>query len=134
MVNNIKRLINAIVPVVFVAAGIALIVMGFNSVKLQKEYVPATAIVSSIVRIDDTDRSYHNEVYVKYTAEGRQYESVLGGMQSNWSVGDEIAVLYDPADPSTVVSAGSSSTMMFISGGIAVVLGLAGAILLFMRR
>ncbi len=134
MVNAVKRLINAIVPVLFVAAGIALIVMGFNSVKLRKEYVPATAVVSNIVRIDDTERSYHNDVYVKYTADGRQYESVLGGVQSNWSVGDEVAVLYDPADPSVVVSAGQSSTMMFITGGIAIVLGLAGAMILFVRK
>lgn len=134
MVNAVKRLINAIVPVLFVAAGIALIVMGFNSVKLRKEYVPVTAVVSNIVRIDDTERSYHNDVYVKYTADGRQYESVLGGVQSNWSVGDEVAVLYDPADPSVVVSAGQSSTMMFITGGIAIVLGLAGAMILFVRK
>ncbi len=134
MVNAVKRLINAIVPVLFVAAGIALIVMGFNSVKLRKEYVPATAVVSNIVRIDDTERSYHNDVYVKYTADGRQYESVLGGVQSNWSVGDEVAVLYDPADPSVVVSAGQSSTMMFMTGGIAIVLGLAGAMILFVRK
>ena len=60
--------------------------------------------------------------------------AVLGGLQRSWSVGEEVAVRYDPADPAVVVAAGSSSTMLFISGAIALVLGLAGAMILFVRK
>lgn len=134
MINNFKRMINAVVPVFLAAAGIALIVMGFRSIKMHKEFLPTTAVVSSIERVEEADGGYHDDVYVKYTVDGRPYESVLGGLQRSWSVGEEVAVLYDPADPAVVVAAGSSSTMLFISGAIALVLGLAGAMILFVRK
>ena len=134
LINTFKRFISAVVPVLFVAAGIALVVMGFKDLRYQKEYVPATAVVSSVQHVEEL-RNAHTDIYVKYTVDGKQYESLLQGYQGKWNVGDEIQVRYDPADPAVVVSVGpSSTTMMFIAGAIAIVLGLAGAIRLFINR
>ena len=134
MINAFKRLINGVVPVLFVAAGIALVVMGFKDLRYQKEYVPATAVVSSVELVEEP-RNVHTDIYVKYTADGKQYESLLQGYHSKLNVGDEISVRYDPADPTQVVFVGSSSsTLMFIAGAIAIILGLAGAIRLFINR
>ena len=134
MVNILKRFINALFPVLFVAAGIALVVMGFRDLHYQKTYTLTTAVVSSIQEVDE-GRITRTDVYVKYSADGTQYESLLQGQRGNWTVGEEIQVRFDPSDPSRVVSVGTSSvTMMFVAGAVAIFLGLIGAIRLFIAR
>lgn len=132
MINAFKRLINAVVPVLFIAAGIFLVVMGVRNVRYQKEYTPAAAVVSYINIVDDARGPVHYDTYVKYSAGGKEYESLLPGSRGGWKAGDELQVLYDPADPSRVVYLGSQSPVLFfIAGAVAILLGAVAIIRLF---
>lgn len=127
IVNAIKRLLNGVVPVLFVAAGIFLIVMGVRTTRFQKIYDPATAVISNIYRVDEGS-DYHYDVFVKYTVDGKEYDSELGSYNSSMREGQEVAILYDPADPVTIVPAGNSQLIYFyVSGVIAIILGAVGA-------
>ena len=125
LINILKRFINAVVPVLFVAAGIGLVLMGVSNNRIQKNYLPAAAVVSSVEYVEDSGRSSHYETIARFTADGSEYEAKLSSANAEYSVGQEVALRYDPADPTVaVVDPAQSSTMYFVSGAIAVILGL----------
>ena len=92
----------------FMPLGIILIVFGviiFGINKENQNYIKTNAIVS---RMDLVRESYidenHNEVeatynvYVKYNADGKEYEEELGEL-SGYKENQEITIYYNPDDP-----------------------------------
>lgn len=67
-------------------------------------------------------------VYIDYTVDGQEYHDTLGYYVSGMAVGDEVTVLYDPEDPSRLMSDPTPSCV--ISGIFALIFGGIGAALL----
>ena len=121
----IRRILLIIMPVVFLAASIFCIVMGFKNVGYQKSYLPVSGEITRIYRVDDGGDDYHFDVFVKYTVDGKEYESLLGEYSSSFREGAAIELKYDPADPVNVITAGgTSSTVLFAMGAVGILCAL----------
>ncbi len=117
----IKRIMMIVMPVVFLAASIFCIVMGFKNVSYQKDYRPVSGEITRIYRVEDGADDYHFDVFVKYTVDGKEYESLLGEYSSSFREGAAIDLKYDPADPVHVITAGgTSSTVLFAMGAVGI--------------
>ena len=132
MVNNVKRLLNALVPVLFIAAGIFLIVMGVKTTHYHKVYKETTATIANIYRVDEGD-DYHYDVFVKYTVDGKSYDSELGSYSSDMREGQEVSILYDSADPLAIIPAGKGQVIYFFAAGVVCILLGAVAVIRVLR-
>ena len=125
MSNQMKKLIAVII---LIAGGVIFIVFGATSVKELRDFKQVSAVVSHIEREwtpngDGTDTE-EIKIFVTYTVDGQEYTEELQNTKTTYKQGDEITVLYNPADP-TVVS-GATKTMTIIQFAIGGVLILAG--------
>jgi len=118
-----RKVTAVVVPVLFIAAGVFLIIMGFRNSKARKIYIDNTAVIVTITRELEAE-DYNYEVYVKHTVDGKEYTTPLGFYSDGMKEGQEIAIKYDPADPYTVIPAkGSQTVIFFVSGIVAILLG-----------
>ena len=94
----------------FIPLGIILIVFGIIMIVIKndtKNYIKTESIVSKIELAEEAhddgethyDATYH--VYVKYTVDGKEYETELGEL-SGYKEGDKVTIIYDPSDPSKI--------------------------------
>lgn len=125
MSNQLKKLIAVIILLV---GGAVFIVFGATSVKELRDFKQIPAVVSHIEREwtpngDGTDTE-EIKIFVTYTVDGQEYTEELQNTKTGYKQGDEITVLYNPADP-TVVS-GATKTMTVIQFAVGGVLILAG--------
>ena len=125
MSNQLKKLIAVII---LLAGGAIFIVFGATSVKELRDFKQIPAVVSHIEREwtpngDGTDTE-EITIFVTYTVDGQEYTEELQNTKTTYKQGDQITVLYNPADP-TVVS-GATKTMTIIQFAIGGVLILAG--------
>ena len=125
MSNQLKKLIAVIILLV---GGAVFIVFGATSVKELRDFKQVSAVVSHIEREwtpngDGTDTE-EIKIFVTYTVDGQEYTEELQNTKTGYKQGDEITVLYNPADP-TVVS-GATKTMTIIQFAVGGVLILAG--------
>ena len=139
MSTGINRILGKFLPIVFVIAGIIIIILGFVSLKQQNTFLPVKGVIADIQEFEERDSegdlTYSYEVTVDYKIEGESYTSVMGDYKDGFEVGKEIEILYDPDDPSTIVSKGKGHVVyMFIVGIICAVIGIIGAIKGFARR
>ena len=67
------------------------------------------------------------EVYVKYTVNGKEYESELGIM-SGVKTGDAMKVYYNPADPGEVVQMRNQAIIPYIALGVGAVALIGGIV------
>ena len=124
-----KRFSLIVYPVIFLVIGVALIVMGIGNVVKQHTYKEADAVITSITRLDTGGSRERYEVIVKFTADGKEYESRLGSYSGGYSEGDTIAILYDPVDPAEITIVGQTPNVMYFGAGIiAVTLAAAGGL------
>ena len=94
----------------FIPAGIFLIVFSilmFISFNNTKNYIEINGVVSKTKLYEEayTDEdTYHEATYeinVKYTVDGKEYDSYLGVL-SGYEVGDTITISYDPNNPEKI--------------------------------
>ena len=119
-----RRLSALLMALVFFAAGVFLIVLGFQNSKQQKTFTETTAVITRIEREPraGSDREYDYHVFVKYTVGGKEYENELGEYSSSFKEGAAISIKYDPANPNNIIAAaGTFRTVMFIMGTVAII-------------
>ena len=86
---------------VFFVIGIFLAVM---SIKFHTIAQETTGIITSITTYYDSDDDLRHRVYVRYTADGREYDGEYGSYHSGMMEGQTVIVFYDPANPRIIRS------------------------------
>ncbi|MBO4356276.1 MAG: DUF3592 domain-containing protein [Clostridia bacterium] len=106
----------------FLPLGVFLIVFGIIMlVTSPKEYSETTGIIKEI-KEDVEDGSTVYDVYFEYTVDGISYPNCFENLGKGYSVGDEIKVYYDPANPekvSNTKATGIIAPIMIVASGIA---------------
>ena len=123
---EIRRIISRFLPIAFVLFGILVIILAFISLHQQNSFTAATGVITNIEEFTDGVAETTYEVTVDYKIDGKSYTSVMGDYSPDYEVGKEINILYDPDDPSKIVSKGKSHVIYMICVGV--VLIIAGAI------
>jgi hypothetical protein len=90
--------------------------------------IQSIELIHEAVDSEDTDEY---EVMVKYTVDGKTYESDLGVYLDDFEVGKEIAILYNPKAPEAIVLPGKSGSIIGIIAGVACMIG---AVITFILR
>ena len=117
-------------------AGIILLIFGLvsvGSVKDARNFIQTDAVISRAELYQEAydEKGEHHEaeydVYVKYTVNGREYESELG-ILSGIKVGDAMKVYYNPADPSEVVQMRNQAVIPYVALGLGAVALIGGII------
>lgn len=107
--------------------GIIILLFGIVTfgVKDARNFVEVSAVVSKaeLVREEytDSDSTHHDAEYdvsVKYTVNGREYESELGILTGKIKVGDSVRVFYNPEDPGEVVQMRNQALIPYIFIGV----------------
>jgi hypothetical protein len=110
-------------PLLALLAGIAFIVFGVINFSQHNKYIETDAVVSKVTIIETFyDEPDDVEILVRYTVDGKEYESQLNNTSTNLKEGQNIKVKYDPSDPSKVISASKSYAFIAIGFGALVVL------------
>ncbi|MBQ6671202.1 MAG: DUF3592 domain-containing protein [Firmicutes bacterium] len=110
-----------------IPGGLMLLIFGLvtvGNISDARDYKEVSAVVSKaeLVREEytDSDSTHHDAEYdvtVKYTVNGREYESELGVL-SNIKAGDNIKVFYNPEDPGEVVQMRNQALIPYICIGV----------------
>ena len=117
-------------------AGIILLIFclfSLGSVKDARNFIQVDAVISRAELYQEAydEKGEHHEaeydVYVKYTVNGREYESELG-ILSGIKVGDAMKVYYNPADPSEVVQMRNQAVIPYVALGLGAVALIGGII------
>ena len=122
-----RRLLAIIMLVIFLAAGVFVIIQGFRNGRMQREFTETTAVITRIEVIENvgSDNEDEHHTYVRYTVDGREYDNELGEYSSSFKEGAVIKIKYDPADPTNIILAGAASqTIMFVLGTVAILISL----------
>ena len=135
MNNNLKKLI---VFVLMIVGGATFIVFGAISLKEIRTYKPVDAVVAHIQRDwtpngDGTDTE-EIRIIVTYTVDGTEYTEELMNTKTNLQKGDEITVLYNPADPTQVSGATKGIAAVQLAFGAVLALAGLGSIAVFFIR
>ena len=128
----LKGILGLVLPLIFVAAGIFVIVLGIKQLNMKKEYdETGTAIITGIERewtgADDDgfdENSY--TVLIDYEIDGKKYEDVVFPYHnSSMKKGDTVEFLYKTGDPSDIVpsNTGTTAIIMMVIGSIFALLG-----------
>lgn len=108
-----KTLTGLLVGAVFLAVGI------FTLLNPHDDYLPVTA---TIAEIEDTFMEDDSpDVYVDYTVDGTSYEHVLlGSYSSGYYEGEEINIIYNPANPAQIATSGGGiwGIVLTVLGGL----------------
>lgn len=114
--------------------GVAFIVLNIIGIKQANTWPGTTGEIQSIELIheavDDEDTDEY-EVMVKYTVNGKTYESDLGVKLDDFEVGQVIDILYNPEAPEAIVLPGAAGSIIGIVIGVAAVIG---SIIMFLMR
>ncbi len=117
-------------------AGIIILLFGIVTfgVKDARNYVEVSAVISKaeLVREAYTENGNHHDaeydVYVKYTVNGREYESELGILAGNIKTGESMKVFYNPEDPGEVVQMRNQALIPYICIGVGAIALIGGII------
>ncbi len=97
-----------LVPTIFGIVGIILIIVAFGILysheSTKDEYATTKATITRIEPYRDRDGDTSYDVYVKYTVDGKEYESYLYYYSSSMSVGDVETVYYKIDNPAKLRS------------------------------
>lgn len=109
-----------------VVVGIAFIVFGIIGIKQDNTWPDTQGIIQSIELVHeavDSEDTDEYEVMVKYTVDGKTYESDLHEYQDDFEVGKEITIRYNPEAPDAIVLPGKTVWIIAIIAGALVALG-----------
>ena len=117
-----------------IPGGIIILIFGivtFGNIKDASNYIEVSSVVTKTELTQEayTENGTHHDaeydVYVKYTVNGREYESELG-IFSGVKVGDAMKVYYNPEDPADVVQMRNQAIIPYIALAVGAVLLIAG--------
>ena len=118
----------ALIPIGLILMVVSIFV--FRSVDHTRDFKKTEAVVSRLEHAEDEytdDQDQHHDatdtVYVKYTADGKEYEEEFG-VFSGYKVGDRVSICYNPMNPKEI---SSPTTIVFpivmLGGGAAAFIG-----------
>ena len=116
------RIFAAIIAVIALGAGI------YFTFFQSAGFVDGTATIVSIEEDPDyiPDPNSENDVQyivtVKYTVDGKEYTSRLNSYDPSYKVGGEVAIKYDPKDPTKLTSGFGFGIYIMIAGGVILLL------------
>ena len=127
--NKFARLMRNTGPArFFLPLGIFLIVFGVILMGMNTgEYVETTGRITAVTalpKVDDEAQSY--DLDIEYTVDGTTYTTTFN-LSGNYSEGGDIAVFYDPADPTRTTNTkmgGILAPVMIGAGALALVFGI----------
>ncbi len=106
-----------------ILAGLVFVGFGVFNLIQQSKYIETTAVVSNVdYEYDYVDEETDVEITVRYTVDGKEYESILNSTSTNYKVGDTLKIKYDPKDPSKVINASKSYAFIAIGFGLLVII------------
>lgn len=132
-----RKLFSIIFAVVFVVAGVFVIVMGVNRLNSKKDYdASTTGVIVGIEREwsgtdEDGFDQYDYTVYVNYEVDGQKYENVkYPSYDSSMQKGDEVEVLYQSSDPTNIAEGNltGNATIMIVIGAVCTLAGVAAVV------
>ncbi len=93
----------------FLLFGVMLLIAGILLLAFNTEgYMETVGRVTSVTDLpydpSDEDARQEYDVTVAYTVNGKEYEGTFANLPDNFAVGEEIKVLYDPADPERIAN------------------------------
>lgn len=137
-----RKLFSFIFAVVFVVAGVFVIVMGVNRLNSKKDYdASTTGVIVGIEREwsgtdEDGFDQYDYTVYVNYEVDGQKYENVkYPSYDSSMQKGDEVEVLYQSSDPTNIAEGNltGNATIMIVIGAVCTLFGVAAVVKAIIR-
>jgi hypothetical protein len=137
-----RKLFSFIFAVVFVVAGVFVIVMGVNRLNSKKDYdASTTGVIVGIEREwsgtdEDGFDQYDYTVYVNYEVDGQKYENVkYPSYDSSMKKGDEVEVLYQSSDPTNIAEGNltGNATIMIVIGAVCTLFGVAAVVKAIIR-
>lgn len=137
-----RKLFSIIFAVVFVVAGVFVIVMGVNRLNSKKDYdASTTGVIVGIEREwsgtdEDGFDQYDYTVYVNYEVDGQKYENVkYPSYDSSMQKGDEVEVLYQSSDPTNIAEGNltGNATIMIVIGAVCTLFGVAAVVKAIVR-
>lgn len=118
--------------IILIIVSILLFVVGNNN----KNYIKTESIVSKVelVKEETTDSEGNIEeatydIYVKYTVDGKEYETELGEMFKQ-NVGDKITIVYNPDNPNEISQPSSIllNICLLVVGSVSLVGGIISSV------
>ena len=137
-----RKLFSIIFAVVFVVAGVFVIVMGVNRLNSKKDYdASTTGVIVGIEREwsgtdEDGFDQYDYTVYVNYEVDGQKDENVkYPSYDSSMQKGDEVEVLYQSSDPTNIAEGNltGNATIMIVIGAVCTLFGVAAVVKAIIR-
>lgn len=107
----------------FLPVGIILIVVGIVicSFSAGGKFIETTGKVTAVNEgVVDPDTGAQYDVYFTYTVDGKSYENFFT-LSKQYSVGDDIAVFYNSADPTKITNSAGMEFLPFVLIGLGVV-------------
>lgn len=115
MSGRVRRVIGVILFVVAVLMFTGAILSTITSLNLRANGVKANATVVSVYTdFSRKSADTYTDLIEFTTAGGKQYRESIGGSRGD-SIGQTIAVVYDPSDPNTVQTASSLTGLWWIT-------------------
>ncbi len=137
-----RKLFNILFPIVAVALGIVVIVLGVNRMNSKKLYdASTTGVIVGIEREwNGTDSDgydqYSYTVYVDYEIDGKKYENVeYPSYNSSMKKGDEVKILYQSANPENIAEGDltGNAAIMIAAGAVFALIGAGMGVKAFIR-
>ena len=120
-----------LVPVGVILIVVGIILLGFKT----DNYVETTGEIAEVEKlpaVEDEPQQY--DVKIKYTVDGKDYETVFSNVSGDYKVKDSIKVYYDPEDPNKTTNTKGGSfigLIMIVAGAAALVFGVYSAVKAF---
>lgn len=96
--GNLIWIIFTGIGVIFFIIGLFVVVNVFN----YENKVDTVGTITEISSYRSTNHNIKHEVYVSYTVEGKEYESILNSYSSGFYKGKEIEIYYDKDNPNKI--------------------------------
>ena len=111
---------------IFIIFGIIMMNMTRNAEHFIKTdaVVTKTELVPAVASDEEAGSGEQYDVFIKYSAEGKEYETYLGEM-TGYKVGDKIQISYNPEDPEQIIQAGNNIlfSLVFVAAGVLALVG-----------
>lgn len=112
MKNNKNNLIQFILPIIFIAVGLLIIILGiyFNieASKFMKNAIKTTAEITKITTSHDSDGDVSHSVQVIFYVDNKEFGGTLGYYSSDMYEGKIINIYYEPQNPNNFRSDNSN--------------------------
>ena len=140
--KTMRKLFNILFPIVAVALGIVVIVLGVNRMNSKKLYdASTTGVIVGIEREwNGTDSDgydqYSYTVYVDYEIDGKKYENAeYPSYNSSMKKGDEVKILYQSANPENIAEGDltGNAAIMIAAGAVFALIGAGMGVKAFIR-